>query len=68
VLEALATKDNLEKVGVAELRQAGLVRKNQPVKILAMGELTRKLTVEAHAFSKKAEEAIAKAGGSIVKL
>src|ERR1043166_1311342 len=35
------------------LRAAGLgTRKNVPVKILARGELTKKLTVHAHAFSK----------------
>ena len=68
VLEALAEKTNLEKITVADLLQAGMVRKNQLVKILGQGQLNHKIEVEAHAFSKKAEEIITAAGGSIVKL
>ena len=68
VLETLAEKNNLEKITVADLLQAGMVRKNQLIKILGQGQLTRKIEVEAHAFSKKAEEIITAAGGSIVKL
>ncbi|MBR5725345.1 MAG: 50S ribosomal protein L15 [Muribaculaceae bacterium] len=68
VLEALAEKGNLEKVTVADLIQAGLARKNQLIKILGQGQLNHKIEVEAHAFSKKAEEIITAAGGSIVKL
>jgi large subunit ribosomal protein L15 len=68
VLEALAEKNNLEKITVADLIQAGMVRKNQLVKILGQGQLNHKIEVEAHAFSKKAEEIINAAGGSIVKL
>ena len=68
VLEALAEKNSLEKITVADLLQAGMVRKNQLVKILGQGQLSRKVEVEAHAFSKKAEEIITAAGGSIVKL
>ena len=68
VLEALAEKNSLEKITVADLLQAGMVRKNQLVKILGQGKLNHKIEVEAHAFSKKAEEIITAAGGSIVKL
>ena len=68
VLETLAEKNNLEKITVADLLQAGMVRKNQLVKILGQGQLNHKIEVEAHAFSKKAEEIITAAGGSIVKL
>ena len=67
-LQALAEAKKLEKIGVAELHEAGLIGKNVLVKILGNGELKAKLTVEAHAFSKKAEEAITAAGGTIVKL
>ena len=63
----LAQKNNLDKITVADLVQAGLVRKRQLVKILGVGSLTRKLDVEANAFSKKAEEAITSAGGAITK-
>jgi large subunit ribosomal protein L15 len=68
VLEALAEQNSLDKITVANLIQAGLVRKNQLVKILGQGQLNHKIEVEAHAFSKKAEEIITAAGGSIVKL
>ena len=68
VLEALDEQNNLEKITVANLIQAGMVRKNQLVKILGQGQLNHKIEVEAHAFSKKAEEIITAAGGSIVKL
>ena len=48
-----------ETVNLATLREKGLIPRRLPggVKILANGELTKKLTVEAHAFS---EAAIAK--------
>ena len=68
VLQLLAETKKLEKIGVAELHEAGYVAKNVLVKILGNGELKAKLTVEAHAVSKKAEEAITAAGGEIVKL
>ena len=66
-LEALATAQNLEKITVADLRAAGLVPKKVLVKILGNGTLTRKIEVEADAFSKSAEAAITAAGGSVIK-
>ncbi len=66
-LEALAASRNLEKITVDDLRAAGLVSKNSLVKVLGNGALTRKIEVEADAFSKKAEEAIQAAGGSVIK-
>ena len=51
------------------LKQAGVVRSlKHPIKILATGELTKKLTVHAHGFSAKAAEMIEAAGGSVVRL
>lgn len=41
---------------------------NDGVKVLAFGELSKKLTVRAHKFSKKAAEAIAAKGGEAVTL
>ena len=47
------------------LRESGLAtRKEVPVKILAKGELSKPLTVHAHAFSAGARERIESAGGS----
>ena len=40
----------------------------EPIKILGDGELTAKMTVRAHAWSKSAEEAITKVGGTIEKI
>jgi len=46
------------------LMQLGVVKKlGDGLKILGTGELTRKITVEAHIFSKAAAEKIQKAGG-----
>ena len=67
-LDQLATAKNLDKITVADLIQAGFVRKNQLVKILGNGTLSKKVDVEANAFSKKAEETITAAGGTINKL
>jgi large subunit ribosomal protein L15 len=47
------------------LRRSGLVHKHGLVKVLGRGELTRKLTVRAHAFSASAERAITDAGGTV---
>lgn len=68
LLQELAQAKGLEKITVADLVAAGKAGKNELVKILGNGELTLKLEVEANAFSKKAEEAITAAGGTVVKL
>lgn len=67
-LEALAAAKGLEKIGLEELRAAGLVGKKDLVKVLGNGAVTRKLEVEANAFSAAAEKAIVEAGGSINKV
>ena len=64
-LQALAEEKKLNAVSVQTLIEAGMINKKQKVKILAKGELTAKLNVEAHAFSKTAQEAIEKAGGTV---
>ena len=46
------------------LRAAGLATRRHPVKILGTGELSKKLTVRAHAFSASAKEKIEGAGGT----
>ena len=45
------------------LRKAGVIRTKRPVKILGDGELKAAITVQAHKFSKSAQEKITKAGG-----
>lgn len=66
--------DRLEGLEATEvtpevLHAAGLVgHAGRPVKILGNGELTRKITVRAHAFSKSAREKVENAGGSVEEL
>jgi large subunit ribosomal protein L15 len=51
-------------VNPASLREKGLATRKDPVKILARGEITKKLEVHAHAFSAAAKTKIEAAGGS----
>ena len=51
-------------VDAAALAAHGLVRAGLPVKVLGTGELSKALTVKAHAFSESAKTRIAAAGGS----
>lgn len=60
--------NGLTTITPEELIKSGLAGKNELVKILGNGELTTAVTVKAHAFSKSAEEAITKAGGTIEKI
>jgi large subunit ribosomal protein L15 len=54
-------------VNEATLRAARLVQgRDVRIKVLGDGELTKKLTIEAHAFSASASEKIEKAGGKAV--
>ncbi len=46
------------------LREAGLAKRKLPVKVLGRGDVSKKLTVRAHAFSDSAKEKIEAAGGS----
>ena len=57
--------DSGAAVTLEALKAKGLAtRKDVPVKVLAKGELTKPLTVHAHAFSKAARERIEAAGGT----
>ena len=67
-LQKLAEEKNLAKIGLAELVEAGLTNGKKLVKILGEGELKAKVDVEAHAFSKTAEEAIKAVGGNATKI
>jgi large subunit ribosomal protein L15 len=63
-LETLDTFDSGTDVSPDTLRGRGLVAKQGLVKILGRGELSKPLTVKAHAFSAAAVRAIEAAGGS----
>ena len=62
-LQRLVEEKNFTKIGIEELKAAGLTNGKELVKILGMGELTTPLEVVAHAFSKTAEAAIQAVGG-----
>ena len=63
-LQVLAEANNLTKIGIQELREAGVLKGKKLVKILGNGELKAKLDVQANAFSESAEEAIKAVGGN----
>ena len=68
VLQSIAEKAGVNVIDIDVLLAAGLVSKNDCVKILGDGTLTSKLEVKAHAFSKSAVAAIEAAKGTIIKL
>ena len=66
---ALERFDAGTEVTLELLTNARLVRgTGTPVKVLGDGELTKKLTVHAHRFSKRAVEVIEAAGGTVVRI
>jgi large subunit ribosomal protein L15 len=65
--------DVLEETGLTEidpvvLHERGLVHKGALVKVLGRGQVSKAVTVKAHAFSKSAEAAITGAGGTVERL
>ena len=65
--------DRLIELGEANITpelliKAGLVHKNDLIKVLGDGELKKAINVQAHKFSKSAEEKITKAGGKATLL
>src|SRR5205807_4654299 len=68
-LDQLEALGDTTEVTPETLRAAGLIGKGKaPVKVLARGSLTKKLTIHAHKFSAAARDAIAAAGGSAVQI
>jgi len=51
-------------VSIDDMVKAGAARRGHLIKVLGNGDISVKVSVEAHAFSKSAEEKIAAAGGS----
>jgi large subunit ribosomal protein L15 len=63
--ESLNRFDNGTTVTPELLKSHHLIRSLlQPIKVLSVGEVTKKLTVQAHRFSKVAADKITKAGGN----
>ncbi|MBI1183297.1 50S ribosomal protein L15 [bacterium] len=68
MLEALVTKHGVSEVNFDTFTAHGLASKNDKVKILGRGELTSKINIAAHAFSKSAIAAIEAQGGTVTNL
>ncbi len=68
VIQALADKTKKSTIDVETIKQAGLAGKNDLIKILGNGEITSKIEVKAHAFSKSAKEAIEAKEGTAEKI
>ena len=68
MLQSLSEKRNITVIDFDTLVSAGLVSKNDKVKILGNGELKAKLEVTADAFSKSAKEKIEALEGKAIVL
>jgi large subunit ribosomal protein L15 len=64
ILEGLAEKAKTNALTLQVLVENGVIGKNDKVKVLGRGELKAKVSVEAHAFSATATQAIEKVGGT----
>lgn len=67
-LEEIAEKHGLSEITLEFLLSKRYVKKSEKYKILGNGELTKKLTVQAHGASKKAIEKIEALGGAVTTL
>ena len=63
-LQAISEKHGVTEITPEKLRDLGIIRKTDLVKVLGTGELTTALTVKADKFSAKATELITAAGGT----
>ncbi len=67
-LQRVADRMGVDKIDEDVLRKAGIISKNDKVKILGRGKVTRKLEVYAHAFSKSAKQAIESLDGKAITI
>lgn len=67
-LSEIAEKYSVSDISPEVLNKLGITKKNDLVKILGNGDLTKKVNVKAHAFSASAEEKIKAQGGTAEKL
>jgi large subunit ribosomal protein L15 len=66
---AQLTRVDGSKINGDSLHKAGLItHKNEPVKVLGNGDLSKALDVEVHAISESAKAKIEKAGGKVTVL
>lgn len=67
-ITALVEKYGMEAISPDVLYNLGLIKKNDLLKVLGTGELSKAINVSAHAFSATAKSKIEGSGGSIVEL
>ena len=67
-IEEIAIKYNLTEINQEVLVEVGLASKNDKVKILGTGTISKKLVFTVHAFSQSAQSAIEAVGGTATKL
>jgi large subunit ribosomal protein L15 len=67
-LQVLADTKSISEFTREVLIENGLLKKSEIVKIMGRGELKSNISVSAHKFTKSAEEAISKAGGTPITL
>lgn len=67
-IQKLAETKKITVFDVATFIENGFVAKTDKIKILGSGELTAKVQIKAHAFSKRATEVIEAQGGTAEKL
>lgn len=67
-IQRIVESKNITEFDLTVFVQNGIASKNSLIKILAKGELKSKVTIKAHAYSQKANEAIVALGGSIEKI
>lgn len=67
-LQKLAAEKGIKEFDLTVFAANGLVSNKKLVKILGKGELSDKVSVTAHAFSKTAKEAIESKGGTVTEL
>lgn len=68
VLQEIAAALETTVINIETLREAGYLSKSKLVKILGNGEITAKLEVTAHAFTKSAIAKIEAAGGKVTTI
>lgn len=56
------------EITLEDIYKRGIANRKEMVKILAMGDINKPVTIEAHRFSKKAAEKILAAGGKVNEL
>jgi large subunit ribosomal protein L15 len=67
-LQKLSERKNLTEITPQILLENGMIGKGDRVKVLGGGEISSKLAISAHLFSKSAQESIEKVGGSITTI